>query len=406
MIRLGDCFSGIGGNSVGFICVFKKNGIVIWGSELDHNKYGKYLKTLSLNHFPEKLNLGDITVLIFPPEIDIIDGGFPCQDISRVNCNGSSGTSGIKSSLFKHQLRLAKEVNSSYIHFENSSDLYKKGMNVVLYYLNELKYHVQWKTFPLYIFGLPHERMRTYIIAYKENPTLMDIFDTPENFMERYSFKFNMSFDQTEMTFDTEKIKKQNLLVISNPIIQFRLNSLGNSVHTTASTFVHDAIKRHMNNQTNKFDEKVTPFGHIKDFYHGDENYTNMPKSGMMIDGIVYETPTIRYKRPSFTIPTPLKTISCSWEDAFCWSKYNSKDRIHIGKVSTKLKPDGSNKPSLISQDPTLLFKKWYLLNMGADKVKDIEEFKTKIEPNLPKLVANPNLIELLMGFPIDWTKP
>ena len=401
MIKLGDCFSGIGGNSIGFQFVFGGGGFggddgdgqIVWGSELNHNKYGRYLESLSKRHFPNKKNLGDITKIQNPPEVDIIDGGFPCQDISQVNCQGTSGTSGIKSNLYTEQLRLAKECNPAYIHFENSWMISKKGLNNVLYDLYQMGYHVQWKTLPLYAFGLPHGRMRTYIIAYKENGTLNDIFDSPNNFTKRYGFKFDMFFSPAEMTFDTsEFMKPQPLLVETTTEIQYRLNALGNSVHTTASIYVHDAIKRHYNALTTKIDSEH--IGHIKDFRINEKTYHEMPMSGMMVKGELYKTETKKYKKPKLTIPTPVKTQSSGWEDAFCWAKYNSKARVNIGKTS------------LISQDPTLLFKKWYLLNMGIDRVKDINEFKKKIEPKLPKLIVNPNLIELLMGFPIDWTKP
>ena len=118
-ITLGDCFSGIGGNTIGFTNVFN-DGKVLWGSELNNTKYGKYLEHLSSYHFPQKTNLGDITEIISVLETFIIDGGFPCQDISQVNTQGGSGTSGKKSNLYTHQLRLAKLAKPEYIHFENS----------------------------------------------------------------------------------------------------------------------------------------------------------------------------------------------------------------------------------------------------------------------------------------------
>ena len=99
---LGDCFSGIGGNNIGFKNVFGDEGQVLWGSELNNNKYGKKLEYLSQKHFPDKKNLGDITKITNVPKTFIIDGGFPCQDISQVNTQSASGTSGIKSNLYTH----------------------------------------------------------------------------------------------------------------------------------------------------------------------------------------------------------------------------------------------------------------------------------------------------------------
>ena len=403
-ISLADCFFGIGGNYVAFKKVFPF-GEIPWGSELNHNKYGKYLTNLSLKNTPNKINLGNITLIKNPKQTTEIVGGFPCQDISGANPNvllkrGIYGTSGSKSSLYSEQLRIAIESNIPIICFENVSEICINGLNVVLHDLYRMGYDVQYITYYLYEFGYPHGRSRTFIVAYKNNKTEQSIFNPDFNdFMLQYNLEIpNILFDENELTFTHENIVYP-ILVPRTTESSFRNQSLGNSVHTYAAIYQQDSVYRLMNSITVSIDKKQ--IGHIDNFYNDSNRsqYYKMPRCGMMIDGQLYETTSPNKKsfketnNFSFSIPTPLKTISSNWEDNFCLARYNSKERHFIGKTSK------------FNIDPTVFFRKWYLLkNIKNINSMNIQDFN-KIKSSLPDLIVNPILIEILMGFPINWTK-
>lgn len=70
----GSLFSGIGGFELGA----KRAGIpTIWNCEIDEHK-----RKILRRHFPQAIQYEDITTMENPPYVDIISGGFPCQDIS------------------------------------------------------------------------------------------------------------------------------------------------------------------------------------------------------------------------------------------------------------------------------------------------------------------------------------
>src|SRR5512139_255533 len=63
--------------------------------------------------------------------VDVVSGGFPCQDISPANNNGQ-GIKGEKSGLWTEMLRVIREVSPEWVLVENSAHLRTKGIDVVL----------------------------------------------------------------------------------------------------------------------------------------------------------------------------------------------------------------------------------------------------------------------------------
>ena len=72
-------------------------------------------------------------------KIDIVCGGFPCQDISSANRN-TVGIRGAKSGLWKEMARIVGEIRPKYVFAENSPRLEKLGIEQVLQDLNDLGY--------------------------------------------------------------------------------------------------------------------------------------------------------------------------------------------------------------------------------------------------------------------------
>jgi DNA (cytosine-5)-methyltransferase 1 len=97
-------------------------------------------------------------------EIDVICGGFPCQDISPAG--KGAGLLGTESSLWFEYLRLIGEIRPKYVIIENSGALRTRGLGTVLQGLAGFGYDAEWYRLRACDFGAPHQRARTWIIAY------------------------------------------------------------------------------------------------------------------------------------------------------------------------------------------------------------------------------------------------
>jgi DNA (cytosine-5)-methyltransferase 1 len=97
-------------------------------------------------------------------QIDIITGGFPCQDISPAG--KGAGIAGEKSGLWKEMSRVIHEVRPVFVLVENSSMLTVRGLGVVLGDLAEMGYNARWYVLGADDAGAPHQRKRIWILAY------------------------------------------------------------------------------------------------------------------------------------------------------------------------------------------------------------------------------------------------
>lgn len=96
--------------------------------------------------------------------VDVITGGFPCQDISAAG--KGAGLNGERSGLWYELKRLIEEIQPKYAIIENVSALRTKGLEVCLQGLNEIGYGVEWHCIPASAVGAPHQRDRIWIMAY------------------------------------------------------------------------------------------------------------------------------------------------------------------------------------------------------------------------------------------------
>ena len=96
--------------------------------------------------------------------VDVIVGGFPCQDISTQGLQ--AGITGERSGLWSEIARLAGELRPKIIIVENVSALLGNGMGKVLGDLASLGYDAEWHCIPASYIGASHERDRVWIIAH------------------------------------------------------------------------------------------------------------------------------------------------------------------------------------------------------------------------------------------------
>lgn len=101
-LTLGSLFDGI----AGFPLAAQRTGIkTVWISEIEPNCID-----ISQKHFPDALNLGDITGINGAeiPPVDIISFGSPCQDLSVAG--KQTGLDGSRSGLFMEAVRIIREM--------------------------------------------------------------------------------------------------------------------------------------------------------------------------------------------------------------------------------------------------------------------------------------------------------
>ena len=156
-----DLFTGIGG--------FSLAASWVWGNELDLAGFceqdvycGKVLK----KNFPDVPIYPDIKELRgeWFQDIDLITGGFPCQDISVAG--KGAGIDGDRSGLWSELCRVISEVRPRYALIENVPMLIHRGLERVLCDLTEIGYDAEWQVIGADDVGARHKRKRIWIVAY------------------------------------------------------------------------------------------------------------------------------------------------------------------------------------------------------------------------------------------------
>ena len=95
--------------------------------------------------------------------VDVISGGFPCQDISSAGCG--AGIGGERSGLWSEFARIIGEAGPSYVLVENSPMLAARGLGFVLGDLADLGFDAQWGVLGAINTDAPQERERLWIVA-------------------------------------------------------------------------------------------------------------------------------------------------------------------------------------------------------------------------------------------------
>ncbi len=101
--------------------------------------------------------------------VDVITGGFPCQDIS-VSGNQAGIQDGTRSGLWSECARLIGELQPRYAIFENVTNLLNGERGAwfkrVLWDISQIGYDAEWHCIPASELGAHHHRDRIWIIAY------------------------------------------------------------------------------------------------------------------------------------------------------------------------------------------------------------------------------------------------
>ncbi len=164
-LKVLDLFSGIGGFSLG---LERTDGFeTVAFCEIE-----EFPRRVLAKHWPEVPQYEDVRTLTGDVlkrdgiSVDVIIGGFPCQDISLAG--KGAGIRGEESGLFWQLLRLCRDIRPRIIFLENVTALLNRGMGDVLAGLASVGYDAEWDCLPAAFVGAPHNRDRIWIVAYPQ----------------------------------------------------------------------------------------------------------------------------------------------------------------------------------------------------------------------------------------------
>jgi DNA (cytosine-5)-methyltransferase 1 len=160
-MRIGSLFSGIGGLELGL----ERAGLgrVAWQVEVD-----PFCRSVLAKHWPDAQQFKDVRAVSRPPPVEVICGGFPCQDLSSANVVDRSGLAGRKSGLWREFRRIVGEVGPRLVIVENVSSGWRDWVPVVRGDLGRLGYTSVPVRLSSADVGAPHDRDRTFIVAHAD----------------------------------------------------------------------------------------------------------------------------------------------------------------------------------------------------------------------------------------------
>lgn len=160
-IRMLDLFSGIGGFSLAAQRVFGDDLEIVGFCERE-----PFCQKVLQKNFPGVPIHNDITELDGSEfeDIDLLTGGFPCQDIS-VAGTGKGIVDGKRSSLWFEMQRIISRVRPKFAVIENVPALTYRGGVEVIRSLAESGYDAEWQIISAKQIGARHLRKRIWIVA-------------------------------------------------------------------------------------------------------------------------------------------------------------------------------------------------------------------------------------------------
>lgn len=163
MLTIGSLFSGIGGLELGLERALDWE--TIWQVE-----QSEYCRSVLEKWWPDAIRFDDVKTVGCAnlPTVDLICGGFPCQDLSGANAGGA-GLDGDRSGLWREMARVIGEIGPEWVVVENVASGATRWVDAVRCHLAELGY----ASIPVPIAasdcGALHRRARVFLVAHNED---------------------------------------------------------------------------------------------------------------------------------------------------------------------------------------------------------------------------------------------
>lgn len=180
-LRIGSLFSGYGGLDMAVANHY--GATTAWFVEFD-----KHPSAILAHHYPDVPNYGDVTTIDWSQvePVDIITGGFPCQDVSHAGLRRGVHH-GTRSGLWFEMARAIDQLKPWKVVIENvagllsataagdvepcpwclgdAADGHMRALGAVLADLAEMGFDADWGCVRASDAGAPHGRLRVFIVA-------------------------------------------------------------------------------------------------------------------------------------------------------------------------------------------------------------------------------------------------
>jgi len=180
-LRIGSLFSGYGGLDMAVANHY--GATTAWFVEFD-----KHPSAILAHHYPDVPNYGDVTTIDWSQvePVDIITGGFPCQDVSHAGLRRGVHH-GTRSGLWFEMARAIDQLKPWKVVIENvagllsataagdvepcpwclgdAADGHMRALGAVLADLAEMGFDADWGSVRAADAGAPHGRLRVFIVA-------------------------------------------------------------------------------------------------------------------------------------------------------------------------------------------------------------------------------------------------
>ncbi|WP_280194193.1 DNA cytosine methyltransferase [Nocardia farcinica] len=197
-MRIGSLFSGASGLDLAALALFPGSSMA-WHSEVD-----AAASRVLAHHWPDVPNLGDITTVDWAavPPVDVLTGGFPCQDVSAAGRRAGLGE-GTRSGLWSYMAEAIAVLRPRYVLIENVRGLLSanavrgvepglddlgdlrgrpvlRALGAVLGDLADLRFDADWTCLAASAVGAAHRRERVFVLAYPADADRNAVRQQPE----------------------------------------------------------------------------------------------------------------------------------------------------------------------------------------------------------------------------------
>jgi DNA (cytosine-5)-methyltransferase 1 len=188
-----ELFAGVGGFRIGLAAAGWKT---VFSNQWEPSTKAQHASDVYVANFgAEGHSNEDIATVEDIPHVDLLVGGFPCQDYSVAkSLNSSKGLAGKKGVLWWEILRLVEKKKPKFLFLENVDRLLKspssqrgRDFAVMLKTLGDAGYLIEWRVVSASDYGFPQRRIRVFIVAKraKVTPVKIDDYITKDGILAR-----------------------------------------------------------------------------------------------------------------------------------------------------------------------------------------------------------------------------
>ena len=170
--NVAELFAGVGGFRIGLAAAGWKT---VFSNQWEPSTKAQHASNVYAARFGEDghTNVDVATVEELPKDVDLLVGGFPCQDYSVAkSANAAKGLEGKKGVLWWEILRLVQGQKPKFVFLENVDRLLKsptkqrgRDFAIMLKTLGAEGYVIEWRVVNAAEYGFAQRRIRVFIVA-------------------------------------------------------------------------------------------------------------------------------------------------------------------------------------------------------------------------------------------------